>query len=148
MKSYKFLLTVFSILFLTIAINAGENPAKEDKGDIEQTISSFVKSIDTQNANDLSKAILSNGAVVTLNSITNKMDNLTASQLVDRVKNHQQGGWARNVTVSSVDVDGNTAMAKVEITDARLSQSGFVTLVKENGTWKVASEVTTLALKK
>ena len=76
------------------------------------------------------------------------MDHYSGDQFISLVKNGQKGGWVRNVTINSVDTDGSTAMAKVDITDSRLKQTGFFTLVKNNGSWKVASAVTTLELNK
>ncbi|MDR3611099.1 MAG: nuclear transport factor 2 family protein, partial [Ignavibacteriaceae bacterium] len=63
-------------------------------------------------------------------------------------KGGQKGGWQRNVNIGDVDINGNTAVAKVDITDSKLKESGFVTLVKDNGSWKIASELSTLKLNK
>lgn len=147
MKTAK-ILTILSLLFLTFSLYAGTNPYKDDKSDVEQTISNYVKSIDSRNADALSKSVLNDGSIITLNNITNKVDQLSGRQLVDMVKNGQKGGWVRNVSVNSVDVDGNTAMAKVDISDSRLKESGFLSLIKENGNWKIAGQVTTLGLSK
>lgn len=147
MKTVK-ILTLVLFLILSFSTFAANNPYKEDKSDIEQAVTTFVKSIDNRKADDLSKTLLSNSSIIIVNSITNKIDNYTGQQMIDLVKNGQQGGWSRNVTVNSVDTDGNTAMAKVDITDSRLKQSGFFTLVKDNGVWKVAGEVATLGLNK
>ena len=146
MKASK-ILTVLSVLFISVSLFAG-NMVKEDKTDIEQTITNYVKSVDSQNADNLSKSLLSTGSVITLNSITKTVDHYSGDQFINLVKNGQKSGWVRNVTVNSVDTDGNTAIAKVDITDAKLKQTGFFTLVKDNGNWKVASEVTTLELNK
>ena len=141
--------TFLSVLFLVSSIfAAGNDVKKEDNGDVEQVITNFVKSVDSRDAGALSKSVISNANILTYNQIANKLDNYTASQFVDLVKNGQKGGWTRTVNVSSVDVDGNIASAKVDITDPRLKESGFVTLVKDDGAWKVASEVTTLSLNK
>ena len=148
MKFNKIIVTLFVVLFFAVIMNAEEKSYTGDKSEIEQTINSYVKSIDSQNADALEKSVIQNGAVVTLNTISNKLDNYSTSQFVDLVKNHQKGGWVRDVTISAVNIEGNTATAKVEISDARLLQSGFFTLVKEGNGWKIASEVTTLELKK
>jgi hypothetical protein len=146
MKATKFL-TVLSVLLISVSLFAA-NMLKEDKTDIEQTITNYVKSVDSRNADNLSKALLNTGSVITLNNITNTLDHYSGDQFINLVKNGQKGGWVRNVTINSVDTDGNTAIAKVNITDARLKQTGFFTLVKDNGSWKVASKVTTLELNK
>ncbi len=148
MRQLNIMLTLLALLFVAVTVNAAEKTYDQDKGDIEQTIDSFVKSVDSQNADALEKSMVENGAIVTLNTITNKVDNYSTNNFVNLVKNGQKGGWVRNVTVNSVDIEGNTAIAKVEISDARLSESGFITLVKEGTNWKIASEVTTLEIKK
>ena len=147
MKAVK-ILTLVLFLLLSFSTFAGTNPYKEDKSDIEQAVTTFVKSVDNRKADDLSKALLSSGSIIIVNSITNKIDNYSGAQFINMVRNGQQGGWERTVSVNSVDTDGNTAMAKVNITDPRLKQSGFFTLVKDNGVWKVAGEVATLGLNK
>lgn len=141
--------TFLSVLLLVSVVFAGGNDLKkEDKGDVEQVITNFVKSVDTRDAGAISKSVIQSGNIFTFNQIANKLDNYTASQFVDLVKNGQKGGWARTVSVTAVDVDGNVASAKIDITDSRLKESGYITLIKDNGTWKVATQVTTLSLNK
>jgi hypothetical protein len=137
------------VLFLLSTIFAGENNVKkEDKGDVEQVITNFVKSIDTRDANTLSKSVISGANIFLFNQISNKLDNYSGSQFVDLVRNGQKGGWIRTVSVSLVDVDGNIATAKINITDARLKESGYITLIKNDGMWMIATEATTLELNK
>jgi hypothetical protein len=142
------ILTVLSVLIFSVSIFAGDNMLKNDKDGIEQAITNYVKSVDSRNTDELSKTLMSSGSVITVNNITNKLDHYSGNQFINMVKNGQKGGWVRNVAVNSVETEGNTATAKVAITDARLKQIGFITLVKDNGNWKVASEVTTLELNK
>jgi hypothetical protein len=141
--------TFLMVLFVLSTIFAGENNVKkEDKGDVEQVITNFVKSIDTRDANTLSKSVISGANIFLFNQISNKLDNYSGSQFVDLVKNGQKGGWIRTVSVSLVDVDGNIATAKINITDARLKESGYITLIKNDGLWMIATEATTLELNK
>lgn len=141
--------TFLSVLLLATSVFAGGNDVKrEDKGDVEQVITNFVKSVDTRDAGAISKSVISSANIFTYNQIANKLDNYSASQFLDLVKNGQKGGWTRTCSVSSVDVDGNVASAKIDISDSRLKESGYVTLIKDNGTWKVATQVTTLSLNK
>lgn len=142
------ILTVLSVLVFSVSIFAGDNMLKNDKDGIEQAITNYVKSVDSRNTDELSKTLMSSGSVITVNNITNKLDHYSGSQFINLVKNGQKGGWVRNVAVNSVETVGNTATAKVEITDTRLKRTGFITLVNDNGNWKVASEVTTLELNK
>ena len=83
-----------------------------------------------------------------VNQLTNNVENYSSKQFVTLVKNGQKGGWQRNVSIGSVTIDGNIAVAKFDITDVKIKESGFVTLVKDNGTWKIAGQVSTLRLNK
>jgi ketosteroid isomerase-like protein len=141
--------TFLAVLFITSSIFAGGNYLKkDDKEDVEQVITNFVKSVDTRDTGALSKAVFPGVNIFTFNQISNKLDNYTAAQFADLVRNGQKGGWIRTLNVSSVDVEGNIASAKVDITDARLKESGYITLIKDDGSWKIAAEVTTLSLNK
>ncbi len=82
------------------------------------------------------------------NTFTNKVELYTTNQFVDLVNSGQKGGWERKVDFNSVDVSGNTALVKIAITDSRIKETGFVSLIKDNGTWKIASEVSTIELNK
>jgi ABC-type arginine transport system ATPase subunit len=141
MKSLKVLVFAL-VLILSYSLFA------EDKGDIEQTINSYVKSVDTQNADAINKTVLSNASIITVNEITNNVDNYSTAQFVNLVKEGQKGGWQRNVNIDNIDITGKTAIAKVDITDSKVKESAYVTLVKNNGTWKIASQISTLSLNK
>jgi ABC-type arginine transport system ATPase subunit len=141
MKSLKVLVFAL-VLILSYSLFA------EDKGDIEQTINSYIKSVDTQNADAINKTVLSNASIITVNEITNNVDNYSTAQFVNLVKEGQKGGWQRNVNIDNIDITGKTAIAKVDITDSKVKESAYVTLVKNNGTWKIASQISTLSLNK
>ena len=148
MKSFKLLIIVLSFLFLNLNVFADEDASNQDKTEINQAITNYVKGVDTRNSSELSKILIPDCSIIILNKITNSINSYTASQLIDMVKNGQKGGWTRDVTVNNVNLESNTAVAEVDIKDARLRESGFISLVKESGTWKVASEVATLQLNK
>ncbi|MHB1686970.1 MAG: nuclear transport factor 2 family protein [Ignavibacteriaceae bacterium] len=148
MKTTKTLLIVISFLLLPLSAFAGSNLSSSDQSDVEQTVTNFVKSVDARNTSDLQKTLYTDGSILIFNTFSNKIEHYSANQFVDMVKNGQKGGWVRQVNFASVDVDGNTAIAKIDITDPRLKETGFVTLIKDNGTWKIAGEVSTLGLNK
>jgi hypothetical protein len=146
MKTSKIIL-VISILFISQFVYA-ENFSTKDQTDIEQTITEYVKSVDNGNVDQLSKTVLPLASIVIVNQLTNNVENYSSAQFATLVKNGQKGGWQRNVTIGSVTTDGNIAVAKIDITDLKIKESGFVTLIKDNGTWKIAGQVTTLRLNK
>ncbi len=142
------LFAMLSFVLLSVTTFAGQAPAANDQSDVQAAVNNYIKSIDTRNSSGLEKVLYDNASIVTYNKITNKVEHYTANQFLDMLKNGKKGGWTRNVNINSVDVSGNTAMAKVNITDSRLNQSGYFSLIKTDGGWKVASEVTTLELNK
>lgn len=148
MKTIKSLIVLISLILIPISTFAAANTAGEDQTNVEQTVSNFVKSVDNRNTSELQKTLFNDGSFLTYNTFTNKVEHYTANQFVDLVNSGQKGGWERKVDFNSVDVSGNTALAKIAITDARIKETGFVSLIKDNGTWKIASEVSTIELNK
>ena len=146
MKFSKILLTsFFSLLLLTISVYAANNPSEQ--GAVEQTITKYVNGVDSRKADLLENTLYQKANLVTYNSFTKKIEDYSASQFIELVSNGNKGGWKRDVNVVSVDFEGNTANAKVEITDARLKKSGYFSLVKDNDGWKIVSGVFTLGRK-
>ena len=142
MKAVKYLTIAISLL-ISLSLYA-----QADKEGVVSVVTNYVKSIDTNNGDALSKAVLPGGSIIIVNDLKKDVEHYSTDQYVNMVKNKQAGGWIRNLDISSVDVEGNTAVAKVNITDARLKQTGYITLLKDDGSWKVASQVTTLQLNK
>ncbi len=148
MKSTKILLTSLILLLMTFASFAANNNSSNDEQAVKQSIESFVKGVDNRNVDAIQKVISSDASFVTVNTLTNKNEEYSHDALVNQIQSGKMGGWVRNVTVSSVDVNANIAMAKVEITDARLKRVSYISLVKDGSGWKIVSEVSTLGLNK
>jgi len=134
-------LTMFLMLPVAYAMNPN-NPA--DVEAVKQVIEDYVKGTDSQNADLLEKILYPEGNYFNYNAITNKVSQMTNDQFLEKVKQGQTGGWERQLSINTVDVNDNTAMAKIEVKDARMSQHGYLTLVKENGKWKIMSGAYTL----
>ncbi len=134
-------LTMLLILPATYAMKPN-NPA--DVEAVKQVIEDYVKGTDSQDADMLEKILYPNGNYFSYNAITNKVSQMTNDQFLERVKKRQTGGWERQLNINTVDVNDNTAMAKIEVKDARMKQHGYLTLVKEDGKWKIMSGAYTL----
>lgn len=148
MKASKTLLIALSFLLLPLSAFAASTSSSSEQTDVEQAVTNFVKSVDGRNSADLQKTLYADGSIVTYNTFSNKVEHYSTNQFIDMVKSGQKGGWVRNVNFVSVNIDGNTAIANVNITDTRLKETGFVTLIKDSGVWKIVGEVTTLGLNK
>jgi hypothetical protein len=134
-------LTMLLMLPAAYAMNPN-NPA--DVEAVKQVIQDYVKGTDSQNAVLLEKILYPEGNYFNYNAVTNKVSQMTNDQFLEKVKKRQTGGWERQLDISSVDVNDNTAMAKIEVKDARMRQHGYLTLVKEDGKWKIMSSAYTL----
>ncbi|MEJ2614772.1 MAG: nuclear transport factor 2 family protein [Ignavibacteriaceae bacterium] len=133
--------TMLLLLPAAYAMNPN-NPADEEA--VKQVIEDYVKGTDNQNAELLEKILYPEGNYFNYNAITNKVSQMTNDQFLEKVKKGQTGGWERQLNINSVDVNDNTAMAKIEVKDARMMQHGYLTLVKEDGKWKIMSGAYTL----
>ena len=146
MRSFRILAVVLSILLLS-SVYTGALARSGDDESVKVAITDYSKSIDSRNTETLQKVIYPGAHFLNFNKITNKITDMTNEELIDLIKKGKAGGWDRALNISSVDINENTAVAKVEMTDAKLKQSGFVTLVKDNGTWKIMSGAYTLETK-
>jgi Putative lumazine-binding len=143
MKVMNLLVTAIVLLFVStsFALRAN-NPADEDA--VKQVIQDYIKGTDAQNADALEKILYPEGNYYNYNTLTNKASETTNDKFLEKVKNRQIGGWDRKLNISSVDVNDNTAIAKIEISDTRIKQHGYLTLIKEDGNWKIMSGAYTL----
>jgi hypothetical protein len=143
MKVFNLILGLTMLLLLPAAYAMKpNNPA--DVEAVKQVIEDYVKGTDSQNTDLLEKILYPDGNYFNYNAITNKASQMTNDQFLERVKKGQTGGWERQLNINSVDVNDNTAMAKIEVKDARMSQHGYLTLIKEDGKWKIMSGAYTL----
>jgi hypothetical protein len=137
MKILKSLALVL-VLFSFTSAYAG-NPADETA--VKQIITSYLNGIDTRNFDIVEQSLYSEATVVTVNTISNKTNSLTADEMITQLKKGALGGWKREVNFTNLDVNEKTAMAKVEISDVKIKQTSYVSLVNDNGNWKIVSEV-------
>ena len=84
---------------------------------------------------------------VGVNKINNSLVNSNENEYIELVKKGRMGGWQRDFNVASLDANDQTAMAKVEITDSKLKQTEYLTLVKVDGAWKIVNRTYTVEMK-
>ena len=137
MKSFKILSIFFLSFFFISSSFALSKLSDEDMSSIKKTIQEFEKNIDTQNANDMEKIISTNSTFVQVIAVTKKTTEYNSTDYLSALKNRQIGGWERQLDIQSIDAAGNTAFAKIQAKDARMTSTGFITLVKENNNWKI-----------
>ncbi|MGE5430866.1 MAG: nuclear transport factor 2 family protein [Syntrophomonadaceae bacterium] len=143
MRIQRYLLVAAAVLCLSFSLKA----AVQGEDEVKQAVTSFEKAIDTKNVSNLQQLLAANASISTLNKINNNFTQFAAADYINSVKSGKIGGWERNMTISSVDVNDNLAIAKVELTDARLKQVEYVTLMKVGGSWKVVNSALTIEKK-
>lgn len=143
MRIQRYLLVFATVLCLSFNLTA----AQPEEDEVKQAVTNYEKAIDTKNVSSLQQILAANASITTLNKINNNFAQVTASDYINSVKAGKVGGWERNLTISSVDVNDNIAMAKVELTDARLKQVEYVTLMKVGGSWKIVNSALTVEKK-
>ena len=137
MKSFKILSILFlSFLFISSSF-AASKLSDEDMATVKKTVQEYEKYIDTQNAEGMEKIISENAAFVQVIAVTKKTTEFNSGDYLNALRNKEIGGWERQLDILNIDAAGNTAFAKIQAKDARMTSTGFVTLVKENNNWKI-----------
>ena len=133
------------ILSFTISVSAAKSPANEG---IEKAVSFYIQCIDTRDVNSLEKILTSDAQVITVNKIINKTSAQNGGEFLEQIKHGSAGGWKRNLEIVAIDGDDKVATAKVVITDKKVKQLGFISLVNDSGEWQIISCVSTIELNK
>jgi ketosteroid isomerase-like protein len=137
MKSFKFLSILLLSFFFIASSFAASKLSDEDMAAVKKAIQEYVKNIDTNNANGMGNIISDNSIFVQVIGVTKKVTEYNQGDLLSAVKNRQIGGWDRQLDILNVDEAGNTAMAKIQAKDPRMTSTGYITLLKENNNWKI-----------
>ncbi|MEP4533819.1 MAG: nuclear transport factor 2 family protein [Cyclobacteriaceae bacterium] len=114
-----------------------------DKEAIESAIVKFAKSGDENDSDKLSEVLDNNYRVV-----MNQLFGTTVTTTVDRatylgkIESKEWGGDTRRVNVLMIDVNGNNAVAKVEMKGEKLTMTSYFLLVKDvDGEWKLVTDL-------
>jgi len=142
----KFAKILFALTVFVSTFALANGP--KDEADVKQALSEYYNAIDTRNSSQVESSLYQDAAVLTVNTITNKTTRISADELIDKVKRGGVGGWKRDVAVGNIDFNDKAAIAKVEISDSKVKQVSFVTLLNDSGKWKIVSEVSTLSQNK
>jgi ketosteroid isomerase-like protein len=139
MKTSKIISVFFLTIFLTASSFAISKLSDKDVASVKKAVQEFVKNTDTRNVNGLEKTLSERSTFVSTNAISNKTSEYTYSEYLSAIRAGQVGGWERQLEILNIDANGNTAVAKISCKDPRTTQTGFVTLIKDGGDWKIIS---------
>jgi len=140
-----FITTIMLLLTLSLTTLANNNSPVEEEN-VKQVVSDFMSGIDNKNADLLESVLIDGGRFIEIN-VVDKVNSYSSGELVAEVKSGKVGGWKRNYEISSVELSDNVAIAKVQIQSAKIIQQQFVSLVKVEGAWKVASSCSSMEKK-
>ncbi|HVO73830.1 MAG TPA: nuclear transport factor 2 family protein [Ignavibacteriaceae bacterium] len=141
-------LVVFIILAL-LSINsfaeAKDNNSNESA--IKEAVTNYLSGIDNRDTKTVENLLASTADVITVNTVTNKTNEFSHDDMILQLQKGQLGGWKRDVSFASIDYNNNTAVVKVEVTDQKLLRTSYISLVNEEGQWKIVSDVSSIAVK-
>lgn len=144
MELIKRISVVILVLSFSVLTFGMVNPSSPEETSVKNVIEKFVTASENNDASALDGILFKEFSFVKYNTFTKSQTPLTKGEYLDMVKKGTIGAWKSNLNISSVDVHDNTAVAKVELTDTRVKESGFLTLIKVDGNWQILSGVYSL----
>lgn len=135
----KIILTSIIVLSLAVSCNA-QNP---DEKAISETILSFSKAGDKNDADKLSTYLDDNFRIV-MNRLfgSSEVSVMTKDIYLEKIRTKEFGGDTRKVEIESIVLNGSTASAKVSFTGTKMTFISILVLIKDgNGQWKLINDV-------
>lgn len=128
-------LVMVLVVFLTFSsIFAGEK-------EVRDAVNKYVTSINSKDDGGLNDVLYKSVMIVGVNKIINKSDDYNKDSFVAAVKSGRIGGWGKDINIKMVNDNDRVATAYVEISNAKLVQREYVTLVLDGGKWKITGSV-------
>ena len=115
---------------------------------IKQTVTNYLSGIDNRDTKTVENSLASNADVITVNTVTNKTNELSHDDMILQLQKGLIGGWKRDVNFASIDYNENTAIVKVEVSDQKLLRTSYISLINDAGQWKIVSDVSSIAVLK
>lgn len=140
-----FIATIMFLLAISVTTVANNNTPVEEES-VKQVVSDFITGIDTKDVSLLENVLFDGGRFVDIN-VVKKVKTFSSSELLEEVKAGKLGGWKRNYEITSVELTDDVAFAKVQIKSSKITQQQFVSLVRVDGIWKVASSCSSMEKK-
>jgi hypothetical protein len=134
---------IFSITFILMLIPIltvfGQYETQPEVDAVKQVVKEYVKSIDKKMPDNLEKLLMYDASIIGYDNILLKEKNFDREGFVDQLVEDKIGGYDRNLNIVSVDINDRTAMAEANITDTKVDQKEYISLIKNNGKWKIAN---------
>lgn len=139
MKTTKILSILFLSFIFTVSSLAMSKLSEKDLASVKKAVQEFVNNTDTRNVKGLEKNLCEKSTFININGVTNKIAEFTYEEYLTAIRDRKVGGWERELEFLNIDAHGNTAVAKIQCKDSKMTQTGFVTLMKEGEDWKIIS---------
>lgn len=139
------LFLILSILSISASAEVMDNNSSESA--IKQAVTNYLSGIDNRDAKAVENLLAPTADVITVNTVTNKTNEMTHDDMVLQIQKGMLGGWKRDVNFASIDFNEKTAVVKVEVTDQKLLRTSYISLINDEGQWKIVSDVSSIAVK-
>lgn len=117
-----------------------------DYAAITETIMAFAKAGDGNDAKALAQCLDDNYRIV-MNRMFGSQEVSVMPRVVylEKIRTKEFGGDAREVRIEGIQINGNTATARVDMVGQQMTLASTMVLVKDTeAVWKIVSDVPTL----
>lgn len=142
----KIMIIAAVILCSSVSMFASANLPLEEEA-VKQVVTQYMDGVDNKDISSLESVILENGTFTDVNNIAKVVSSYDAAELYSKIRNRRLGGWKRNYEIKSIDAESDIAFVKVEVDVKNMLQYQYVSLVKVEGKWFVASCLTSVVKK-
>ena len=138
-------LTISGILCLLVSImGCAQNKTDSPESDlVKEAITNFAKATETNNTKQLDKYLDQNYRIVMNQAFGSKEVAVISKEIyLGKIKSKEWGGEKRTVTISNININGNTASVNVLFEGEKMTFNSTIILVKDiNSKWKLVSDI-------
>jgi hypothetical protein len=111
--------------------------ANDDRKSIEATIRMYHKGADERKVELLEQAFHEKFRLMV--SVDGKLNEIRRDTYLDLIELEKIGGKPRDLRIELVDITGNSAMAKAELSNEKVVFMDYLSLVKDGDHWLIIS---------
>jgi len=137
------LFVIFALLSINTFAKVVDNNSSESA--IKETVTNYLSGIDNRDTKTVENLLATTADVITVNTVTNKTNELSHNDMISQLEKGLLGGWKRDVTFSNIDYNEKTAVVKVEVSDKKLMRTSYISLINDAGQWKIVSDVSSIS---
>jgi hypothetical protein len=145
MRIHGSLILVVFLAFLSITSFAKVIDNNSSESAIKETVTNYLSGIDNRDAKTVENLLSTTADVITVNTVTNKTNELSHDDMISQLEKGMMGGWKRDITFSDIDYSDKTAVVKVEVSDKKVMRTSYISLVNDAGQWKIVSDVSSIS---